>query len=216
MLRRLFRDISPLACLMCVLSSVFQAFGIYNVHAVSGVTEGGVLGATLLLQNWFEVSPAISSFVFNVILYAIGWKTLGRTFLIYSAVATVSYSAAYGVIEQFPPLWPQLYHMPLWASLLGAVFIGVGAGVCIRAGGATCGDDALAMSLAYLLKTKIERIYLVSDLTVLLLSLSYIPFSRIAYSLLTVILSGQIIGLVQRVPLPGRKDGQQNGTLPAE
>ena len=205
MLRRLFRDISPLACLMCVLSSVFQAFGIYNVHAVSGVTEGGVLGATLLLQNWFEVSPAISSFVFNVILYAIGWKTLGRTFLIYSAVATVSYSAAYGVIEQFPPLWPQLYHMPLWASLLGAVFIGVGAGVCIRAGGATCGDDALAMSLAHIFKIKIERVYLVSDLTVLLLSLTYIPFARIAYSLLTVILSGQIIGWVQRIPLPKKK-----------
>ena len=205
MLRRLFRDISPLACLMCVLSSVFQAFGIYNVHAVSGVTEGGVLGATLLLQHWFEVSPAISSFVFNVILYAIGWKTLGRTFLIYSAVATVSYSAAYGVIEQFPPLWPQLYHMPLWASLLGAVFIGVGAGVCIRAGGATCGDDALAMSLAHIFKIKIERVYLASDLTVLLLSLTYIPFARIAYSLLTVILSGQIIGWVQRIPLPKKK-----------
>ena len=205
MLRRLFRDISPLACLMCVLSSVFQAFGIYNVHAVSGVTEGGVLGATLLLQHWFEISPAISSFVFNVILYAIGWKTLGRTFLIYSAVATVSYSAAYGVIEQFPPLWPQLYHMPLWASLLGAVFIGVGAGMCVRAGGATCGDDALAMSLAHIFKIKIERVYLVSDLTVLLLSLTYIPFARIAYSLLTVILSGQIIGWVQRIPLPKKK-----------
>lgn len=216
MLRRLFRDISPLACLMCVLSSVFQAFGIYHVHSISGVTEGGVLGATLLLQHWFDISPAVSSFVFNVICYTIGWRTLGRKFLIYSAVATVTYSLSYGVIEQFPPLWPQLYDMPLVAALLGAVFIGVGAGLCIRAGGATCGDDALAMSLAYLLKTKIERIYLVSDLTVLLLSLSYIPFSRIAYSLLTVILSGQIIGLVQRVPLPGRKDGQQNGTLPAE
>ena len=190
MLRKLFRDISPLACAVVVFSSVFQAFGIYHVHAVSGVTEGGVLGATLLLQHWFDISPAVSSFVFNVILYAIGWKTLGRTFLIYSAVATLTYSAAYGVIEQFPPLWPELYHMPLAAALLGAVFIGIGAGLCVRAGGATCGDDALAMSLARILNTKIERIYLVSDMTVLLLSLSYIPFRRIAYSLLTVILSG--------------------------
>ena len=218
MLRKLFRDITPAACLMCVFSSIFQAFGIYNVHAVSGVTEGGVLGATLLLQHWFQISPAITSFVFNVICYAIGWKTLGRTFLVYSAVATVTYSAAYGVIEQFPPLWPQLYEMPLVASLLGAVFIGVGAGVCIRAGGATCGDDALAMSLSHIFKLKIERIYLVSDLTVLLLSLTYIPFARIAYSLLTVVLSGQIIGWVQRIP-PGRKsrkEQQDDGKISAE
>ena len=33
----------------------------------------------------------------------------------------------------------------------------------------------------------------------LVLSLTYIPVTRIAYSLLTVILSGQIIGLMQRV-----------------
>ena len=201
MLRKLFQDISPAACLVAVFSSIFQAFGIYHVHAVSGVTEGGVLGATLLLQHWFSISPAVSSFVFNVICYTIGWRTLGRTFLIYSGVATVTYSLAYGVIEQFPPLWPQLYQMPLAAAFLGAVFIGIGAGVCIRAGGASGGDDALAMSLAHIFKLRIERIYLVSDLTVLGLSLSYIPFSRIVYSLITVILSGQIIGLVQRIPL---------------
>lgn len=202
MLRKLFRDISPLGCAVIVFSSIFQAFGIYNVHAVSGVTEGGVLGATLLVQHWFAISPAVSSFVLNVICYVIGWKTLGRTFLIYSAVATVTYSAAYGVIELFPPLWPNLYQMPLAAALLGAVFIGVGAGLCIRAGGATCGDDALAMSLAHLLKVKIQNIYLVSDLTVLMLSLSYIPFSRIVYSLITVVLSGQIIGWIQKMKLP--------------
>ena len=205
-LKKLFQGITPAACLVVIFSSVFQAFGIYHVHSVSGVTEGGVLGATLLLQHWFDISPALSSFVFNVILYAIGWKTLGRTFLIYSAVATLTYSAAYGVIEQFPPLWPELYTMPLAAALLGAVFIGIGAGLCVRAGGATCGDDALAMSLSHILKVKIERIYLVSDMTVLLLSLSYIPFSRIIYSLLTVTLSGQIIGLVQRIPMKKATD----------
>ncbi len=41
--------------------------------------------------------------------------------------------------------------------------------------------------------------YLFSDLTVLLLSLTYIPLQRILYSLITVILSGKLIGLIQRV-----------------
>ena len=36
-------------------------------------------------------------------------------------------------------------------------------------------------------------------LAILLLSLSYIPLRRIVYSLLTVILSGQIIGIIQKV-----------------
>ena len=91
--------------------------------------------------------------------------------------------------------------MQLLASVAGALFIGVGAGLCVRAGGATSGDDALAMSLASLTKIPIQWLYLISDLTVLALSLSYIPVRRIGYSLLTVVLSGQIIGWIQRIRL---------------
>ena len=103
-------------------------------------------------------------------------------------------------MEQFPPLWPEIYAHPLIAALAGALFIGIGAGICVRAGGATAGDDALAMSLNRITGWSIERIYLISDLTVLLLSLSYIPLQRIAWSLLTVVLSGQIIGWIQKIP----------------
>ena len=186
-------------CLVLLLGSVIQAVGIYNVHALSNVTEGGVLGLTLLLQHWFQISPAVSSLVLNLLCYAIGWKTLGSEFIGYSLVSICIYSVTYGILEQFPPLWPDIALYPLLAALAGALFIGIGAGLCVRAGGATAGDDALAMSFSRLLHWPIERIYLFSDLTVLLLSLSYIPLRRIAYSLLTVVLSGQIIGLIQKI-----------------
>jgi uncharacterized membrane-anchored protein YitT (DUF2179 family) len=184
-------------CIVIVLSSIFLAFGLYHVHAQADVTEGGVLGMTLLLEHWFDISPAVSGFVMNVICYGIGWRMLGRTFMAYSALSAVSFSAAYGIFERFEPLWPGLYQYPFVAAILGAVFIGVGVGFCVRMGGANSGDDAVAMSISHAAHIPIERVYLVSDLTVLGLSLSYIPWTRIAYSLLTVILSGQIIGWMQ-------------------
>ena len=193
-------------CIIIVLASIFQAFGIYNVHALSNVTEGGVLGATLLIQHWFHISPAISALVLNAACYALGWKTLGRSFLAYSAISILTYSAGYAFFEQFPPLFPEIASYPLVAALVGALFIGIGAGLCVKCGGATAGDDALAMSLSHILKWPIERIYLFSDLLVLILSLSYIPFRRIAYSLLTVVLSGQIIGLIQKINAKERLD----------
>lgn len=186
-------------CLIILLGSIIQAIGIYNIHALSGVTEGGVLGLTLLLKHWLNLSPAISSFVVNLVCYGIGWRMLGKDFIGYSLVSISIYSISYGIWEQFPPLWPQIARYPLLAALLGALFIGVGAGLCVRAGGATAGDDALAMSFSHLFRCPIQRVYLISDLTVLVLSLSYIPFTRIAWSLLTVILSGQIIGWIQKV-----------------
>ena len=52
---------------------------------------------------------------------------------------------------------------------------------------------------------KIQWVYLMTDLIVLGLSISYIPLTRIGYSILTVILSGQIVGILQRIPLPNSK-----------
>ena len=182
------------------LSSAFQAFGMYNIHAVADVTEGGVLGLTLLLEQWLAISPALSGLFLNGICYFLGWRTFGKEFIYLSMVAAGGFSVGYGICECFPPLWPEIANIPLLAALLGALFIGIGAGICVRTGGATCGDDALAMSLSKITHIDIQWIYLISDLTVLGLSLSYIPLKKIGYSLLTVILSGQIIGWIQKIP----------------
>ena len=184
--------------LFSLLGSGILAFGIYHVHAISGVTEGGTLGLTLLLEHWFSLSPAWTSLILNGACYWLGIRTLGRQFLLCSILSAAGFSASYALLERFPRLWPELSQMPLLAAILGALFVGFGIGLCVRAGGAPTGDDALAMSLSARLRLPIEQVYLVTDMTVLTLSLSYLSPARIACSLLTVILSGRIIGIVQR------------------
>ena len=183
---------------LSVLGGGILAFGLYQVHSLSGVTEGGTLGMTLLLEHWLGLSPAWTSLVLNGCCYALGIRTLGRSFLVYSVLSAGSFSTVYALLEGFPRLWPDLARMPVPAAVLGALFVGVGVGLCVRSGGAPTGDDALAMSLSTRLRLPIERVYLVTDLTVLALSLSYLSPVRIACSVLTVVLSGKIIGLVQR------------------
>ena len=184
--------------LLSVIGGGILAFGLYNVHSISGVTEGGALGLTLLLEHWLGISPAWSGLVINFGCYAIGLRTLGREFLFWSALSGGSFSLFYWIFEQFPRVWPGLASLPLAAAILGALFVGVGVGLCVRAGGAPSGDDALAMSLSIAFHIPIERVYLATDLTVLALSLSYLPLKGLACSLLTVMLSGKIIGILQR------------------
>ncbi|MBS6824240.1 MAG: YitT family protein [Firmicutes bacterium] len=191
------KNITLKKCAITLLGSFILAFGLYHVHSISGVTEGGVLGATLLLEHWTGISPALTGGIMNVLCYVLGWKLLGKEFIAYSALATVGFSGMYKICEQFPHLWPGLADMPLVAALVGALFVGVGAGLCVRVGGAPSGDDALAMSISHAAGWKIQWVYLLSDLIVLVMSLSYIPVRRIGYSLFTVLLSGQLIGFVQ-------------------
>lgn len=192
----MFSRFKPGKVLLALLGSAILAFGLYHIHSLSGVTEGGVLGLTLLLHHWFHISPALSGLLLNAACYLFGWRVLGKNFVLLSAVAGGGFSVFYWICEQFPPLWPGISAHPLIASVAGALFVGLGVGLSVRAGGAPGGDDALAMGLSKLTGVKLQWIYLASDLSVLLLSLSYIPLRRIAYSLLTVILSGQLIGLV--------------------
>lgn len=198
----MFSGIKIKYCVIAAFSSAFLAFGLYHVHSVSGVTEGGVLGTTLLLEQWFDISPSISAFLLSVLCYLFGWKLLGKSFLIYSVVAAAGFSLGYKICEQFEPLWPELAKMPLLASVAGALFVGIGAGSCVRIGGAPSGDDALAMSISHITHIKIQWVYFMCDVVVILLSMTYIPAGRIVYSLLTVVLSGQIIGWMQKVKLP--------------
>lgn len=181
-----------------ILGGGVLAFGLYNIHSICGVTEGGALGMNLLLEHWLGISPAWTGLLMNVFCYVFGFRTLGRSFLLWSALSGGSFSFLYAIFERFPRVWPQLAAHPLAAAILGALFVGVGIGLCVRAGGAPTADDALAMALSKRLKLPIERVYLITDLTVLTLSLSYLPIRRIAYSLLTVTLSGKIIGIIQR------------------
>lgn len=192
------------ACVLGLLGSAILAFGLYHIHSFSAVTEGGQLGLVLLLQHWLSVSPALSGLIINLLCYAIGWRALGLPFLARSGVCAIGFSAAYWLCQQFPPLWPGLADLPLLAAILGALFVGVGTGLCVRAGGAPSGDDALAMSVSRKWHIKIEYVYLISDLTVLALSLTYIPLRRIGYSLLTVTLSSLLVGLIDRFP---KKEG---------
>ena len=69
--------------------------------------------------------------------------------------------------------------------------------------------EAFAMAMAKATGRKIQTMYLISDLSVLALALTYIPMERILYSLLTVVLSGQIVGWIQKVRIPEPADAPE-------
>ncbi len=197
---------TALRCVMLMLGSAILSFGLFNVHSRSGVTEGGVLGTTLLLQHWFAISPGISEFVIDIICYTLGFKLLGAAFLLYSFIASSCFAAFYTLWETIGPVLPDFTDQPLAAAVLGGLFVGVGVGIVVRAGGASGGDDVLALIIHKYTHMAISKSYFITDAIVLLLSLSYIPLRRIAFSFITVMLSSFLIEQIQR--LGGRKLGQ--------
>ncbi len=182
-----------------VIGSAILTFGIHNIHQRTGITEGGVVGLMLLLENWLGVSPSVITLVLDALCYLLAFKVLGSKFIRLSAVATVFVSLFYKVWELLPYMLPDFSRYPLVAAVLGAVFVGVGFGLVIRQGGSCSGDDALALTIHKVTKLRLSLSYLATDITVLLLSLTYIPVKAIAFSLITVTLSSLLIDFVKSV-----------------
>lgn len=190
---------TPKILLGIVLGTAIGSFGIYNIHQQTGITEGGIIGLILLLHHWTNASPSLLSPLLDGLSYLVAFRYLGRDFLCISILSSVSLAGFFRLWEQFPPLLPNLSAYPFFAAVLGAIFVGVGAGLVIRQGGAGSGDDALALAISKVSGLRISVAYLSTDLSVLLLSLSYIPFERIIYSLITVSISSPLIDWIQNV-----------------
>ena len=191
------KEFPPRRLALLALGAAIATFGLHNIHQRTGITEGGVLGMLLFVNHWTGLPASLVSPVLDLLCYAAAWKVLGGGFLRTAVVSSAAMAAWFKVWESLPYLLPDLSSYPLAAAVLGATFIGVGVGLIIRQGGSSGGDDALALVIHKLSRWGLARCYLLTDLTVLALSLSYIPALRIAFSLITVTLSSFLIEKVQ-------------------
>ncbi|MGL4363129.1 MAG: YitT family protein [Cellulosilyticaceae bacterium] len=186
--------------LLIMLGSSILAFGMYNFNFQNNITEGGVLGLLLFCKNIWNISPSTTSIIIDFTAFAIGSHFFGKSFLIYSLSATLFFSTFYSFFESIGFIVPNLEHNMLLSTVLSGLFVGIGVGIIVRYGGASGGDDVIALIVSKLTSVQIKWVYLVLDCLVLLLSLAYLPVSQIFWSFFAVFISGQVISIIYNLP----------------
>ena len=184
--------------LLIVLGSMIVAFGLFNIHSRCGIAEGGQLGVELLFFNLLGISPGIVSIIIDATAYIIGSLLFGKKFFFNAILGAVSYSGFYLLFENTNTFFPNLSNNLLLASIIGGIMVGVGCGIVIKNNGACGGDDAIALIISKLSKLPIAISYLLLDLIVILMSLSYIDATNIIYSFITATISSIIIGCIAK------------------
>ncbi|MBQ1271259.1 MAG: YitT family protein, partial [Clostridia bacterium] len=102
--------------LIIYIGTFILSFGLFNIHARCAVTEGGVLGGVLLLENWFGWSPSVTNIVLDLSCYAVGFRFLGWDFARYSLAASLGFSVNYRLAETVGYIMPDLTPYPLIAA----------------------------------------------------------------------------------------------------
>ena len=84
----------------------------------------------------------------------------------------------------------------LMGSVLSRIFVGIGVGLVVRGGGASGWDDVIALLVSKFTKLKINHVYLITDAIVLFMSLIYLDFRQVFFSIIAVTISGKIISIL--------------------
>ena len=215
---RYIKKVTLRSILLIIIGATILSFGSYNFNYQNNITEGGVLGLLLLLQHVFNISPSITSVVIDFSLFAIGSKFFGKKFLLYSILSTTTFSFTYKVWEHIGFLVPSFTHNMLIASILAGIGVGIGVGLVVRGGGASGGDDVIALIANKLIKLKVNHVYLITDGIVLLLSLAYLDINQIFFSIIAVTISGKIISILYKDDKEDHenKEKEANGKIDSE
>lgn len=181
---------------LIILGSCILAFGMYNFNYQNNITEGGVLGLILLVKNIINISPSITSVIIDFSLFALGSRFFGKKFMLFSMISTISFSNFYRIFEKIGFVVPNFQDNMLIASILAGLGVGLGVGLVIRGGGAAGGDDVIALLGQKFTPLKINHVYLLTDAIILILSLVYLEINQVMFSIIAVMISGKVIGIL--------------------
>ncbi|MCE5167985.1 YitT family protein [Paenibacillus profundus] len=176
-----------------LFGSILLAFSYYHINFQNHLAEGGFVGLALLGKYAFDWSPALTVLLLDIPVCIAAWFFKGRTFIMNTAIATGVFSLTYELCERYSPWVMNFGDNMVLAAVVSGVLTGLGAGIVLRHGGATGGDDILALFLSRVTSLSVGTVFILFDIAVLLVSLFYLPLADMLYTILAVSIAGQII-----------------------
>lgn len=177
-----------------------MAFSVVSFWAPHNLVTGGVSGMAIIIQDYtyragFAVPLWASNLALNIPLFMLGWRTMGRTFLVRSLVATLLFSLAMHNLTFLPPIPSDI----LLGSLFGGVFCGIAIALLVRSMSSTGGTVLLASILhnRLLRHVSVAKILFVCDSMIILMGLIAFGPERAMYAVIGIFVCTKVADAVQ-------------------
>lgn len=154
--------------ILMLLGSFLAAAGISNFYLPNKIVTGGAGGLATLFYYLLKIPAGASIMGLSVLFLIVGFKVLGKDFVIKSIIGT----AVISVMTEITALFGSVTDNAALSAIFGALLYGVGAGLVFISGYNTGGTDIIGrivqyrfphLSIGYLL-TIINGIIILSSL----------------------------------------------------
>lgn len=179
--------------LLVIIGSFIFAFGVNYFAIPNRLSEGGVIGITMVTYYLFEWSPGIVNFVLNASLLGIGYKYFTKRTMIYTVISVIFSSLFLHITVN---IGHEINNDTLLAALFAGITVGIGLGLIFRAGGTSGGSAILAQLANKFLGWSIGKGMLIIDILVIFGSAFIIGQEKAMYTLVSVYVGAKIIDVV--------------------
>lgn len=171
---------------------VLAALSLESFLVPNLILDGGVTGVSMILSQLTPLPLSLFILVLNIPFVYIGYKNLGKRFLVKALYSMTMFSIVLSLFHHIPEFTEDI----LLATVFGGLFLGLGVGLVIRFGGCLDGTESVAMVLSRKTSLSVGQVVLIFNLFIYALAGFIFGFDRALYSLLTYFITFKVIDMV--------------------
>ena len=182
-----------LSFLSLTAGAVLAAFALEEFLVPNKIFDGGITGVSMILTSFVPLKLGIALIVINIPFFIVGWRRMGKVFVLKAVYAIALFSVMSGVFESFQNATEEM----LLAVTFGGVFLGAGVGLVLRGGGVLDGTEIVAILINRKWGISVGRVILVFNVVIYTVAGICFGLDRGMYSLLMYIITSRIIDMVE-------------------
>ncbi len=177
---------------MLTLGAIIAAYSLETFLIPNTILDGGVTGISIIISKLLSIPLGILVFLLNVPFIYIGFKNMGKDFLVRAIYSMIIFSISLSYFSYFESLTSQM----LLATVYGGALLGVGVGLVIHFGGCVDGTESVALVISKKTSLSVGQVVLIFNLVIFSVAGLMFGLDRAMYSLLTYFITFKVIDIV--------------------
>ena len=181
-----------LSFLLITVGATLAAIALEIFLVPNNIIDGGIIGISIMVSYITKIKLSVLTFVLNIPFLILGYKQLGKSFLIKAAYAMIVLSL---LLEELKPV-PELTNDVLLATVFGGLLLGIGVGFVIKFGACLDGTEVVAILINKKTSFSVGQVVMFLNFFIYSTAGFLFGWDRALYSILTYFITFKIIDMV--------------------
>ena len=178
--------------MMLLTGAFIAAIGLEIFLVPNNIIDGGIVGISIIISYLSGIPLGILTFVLNVPFLFIGYKQIGKTFVISSLFSISAFSIFIQLLHPIHGLTNDI----LLATIFGGIVLGVGVGLILRNEGSLDGTEIVAIISTRHTMFSVGQIVMGFNVIIYCCAAIVLGWDRAFYSMLAYFVAHKAIDIV--------------------